>query len=229
MHTPLLITTLAITLAGTHLQAQSDNNYRQPVDRNSGSLLYLSQYESVKGSQFYNSDWLPGTVKADNGALYTGKQLKFDAMNNKFVFSSHDSLLEIVPAPKEVQLFAVDGSVDTSIFRKGFSISGKLRPTVYLQVLAEGKTTFLKHIDKGIEEYTEYGDATKYKRFTELYQYFVFSNNEYREIKLNKKGLEELLQDKWPAVSGYLSEQKLSGKDEKSWRMAIRYYNSLSA
>ena len=38
----------------------------------------------------------------------------------------------------------------------------------------KGKMSFLKYPKKEIDDYTEYGDATKYKRFEEVVQIFYF-------------------------------------------------------
>lgn len=206
----------------------TDNAGRQLVDRNNGNLLYLSRYESIKGTQFYNDEWLNGSLIAANGAAYKNLQIKFDAYSNKVVINRNDSAFEVVPPPKEIRLFPAGNSSDTLVFKNGYSISQKIRPGTYLQVLAEGKITLLKFIRKDIEEYTEYGDATKFKRFTDMYRYYVYTGGDgFGEIKISQKGLEDILHAQWPAVQSYLIQQKLNQKDEKSWMMAVKYYNTL--
>ena len=96
-----------------------------------------------------------------------------------------------------------------------------------MQALAEGKVIFLKYSKKDMEEYNEYGDATKYKRFTERNQYYVYSNGTYKTTTLSKKNLQDILSDKWNDVTQYMNQHGLNGKDEKSWKQAIVYYNGL--
>lgn len=201
-------------------QVTGNNHF---VDRNYGNLLYHSQFESVKGSQFHPDEWLNGQLTANDGTMYKNLRLKFDAYNNKVVFNRNDTSFEVDPPAKEIRLF----TADTLVFKNGYTISPKIKAAMYLQVLAEGKITLLKQLEKNIEEYTEFSDATKYKRFTETYRYYIYTGNQYQEIKMSKKGLEDVLQDHWPAVSAYLSQKKLNQKDEKSWTMAITYYNSI--
>ena len=113
------------------------------------------------------------------------------------------------------------------IFKNGYAINDKINTQTYLQVLAEGKATFLRYLKKEMDDYTEYGDATKYKRFEEVDRYFVFVGGEFKTVLLNKKSLQDVLPDKWTAVSDYLTTYKVNVKDEEGWKLAIQYYNSL--
>ena len=77
------------------------------------------------------------------------------------------------------------------------------------------------------DDYTEYGDATKYKRFEEVDRYFIFVNGNFRETALNKKSLQDVLADKWTPVSEYVTKYKVDVKTENGWKLAVGYYNTL--
>ena len=78
-----------------------------------------------------------------------------------------------------------------------------------------------------MDDYTEYGDATKYKRFEEVNRYFIFVNGEFKETTLTKKNLQDVLPGKWTEISEYLAKYKIDVKTQDGWRLAIGYYNSL--
>lgn len=208
--------------------AQDNNNLlsdRKMISEITGQILYIYQYEDVKGSSFLFDNWLTGMVMLNNHAVYKNVQLKFDVSKNEFVFNRNDSSFILGPEAVEIRLYQKHG--DSLVFKNGFAINNSIPPAKYLQVFTEGKLTFLKFFQKNIEEYSEYGDATKYKRFTDMYDYYIYKDGKATGIHLNKKELQFLLNDKWDRVSQYLSQNSLSGKDEKSFAAAIRYYNSL--
>jgi hypothetical protein len=211
------------------LHAQDNTNGglgdRKMIDRVTGNLLYVYQYEDVNGSSFLYDNWLPGTVILNNHAIFNNVKLKFDVKDNEFVFNRNDSSFQLGQEVVEVRLYPKNG--DSLIFKNGYDINNAIRPSKYLLVLAEGKLTFLKYLKKNIEEYNEYGDATKYKRFTEMYDYYIYKDGKAGMVHLNKKELQNQLSDQWDKMSQYMSQNNLSGKDEKSFIGAIRYYNSL--
>ncbi|HYM92933.1 MAG TPA: hypothetical protein VET23_02255 [Chitinophagaceae bacterium] len=217
----------ALLIFFTLLSQGQDNplKERKMIDPVSGNLLYISQYEDVKGSPFYSEDWMKAIVIANNNTMFKNMQLKLDVTNNEFLFKRNDTDFLLGPEITEVRLFARNG--DSIVFKNGYDINNAIRPSRYLQVLEEGKVTFLKNLKKGIEEYNEYGDATKYKHFVEQYEYYTYRDGKADPARLTKKELQSLLSDKWDKVSQFLSQNNLSGKDEKSFKAAVGYYNSL--
>jgi hypothetical protein len=210
-------------------QAQDASNGqladRRLIDRVSGNPLYVYQYEDVKGSAFLFDNWTPGTVILQNHVTFENVPLKFDVKSNEFIFNRNDSSFQLGPDAIEIKLYPNGG--DSLVFKNGFEINAAVHTSKYLQELVTGKLTFLKFLKKNIEEYSIYGDATKYKRFVELYDYFIYKDGKADPVRINKKELQRLFPDKWDIISRYLSQNNFSGKDEKSFVAAIRYYNSL--
>ena len=220
-----LIIPLSCLLIQSFAQREDLNN-RKMNDQETGSLLYIVQYNDVKGSPFLFDDWTNGEILTDN-ARFKNLPVKFDAYSNKFIVNRHDTAYEISPAIKEIRLYTSPDTSEMMTFKKGFSINDKINNQTFLQVLAEGKMSLLKYVRKDMEEYNEYGDATKYKRFTDYKQDYILTNGQYKSVTLSKKNLQDVLSDKWNQVSQFLTQKNLNGKDEKSWALAIQYYNSL--
>ncbi|MBS1921428.1 MAG: hypothetical protein JST17_14340 [Bacteroidetes bacterium] len=224
----MLLITLLINCFFAFSQTSNDPlGHRNIIDQASRNILYTYQFEDVKGSPFLSDNWQPGILIYKNHSVFKNVKLKFDIKANEFIFNRNDSSFQLDANVTEVRLYPKQG--DSLIFKNGYGFDKSLKPTKYLQVLAEGKITFLKFIKKDIEEYNEYGDATKYKRFIDMYDYYIVKDSKTEDIHLSKKTLQTLLADKWDKISDYLSQYKLSGKDEKSFIAAIRYYNSSGA
>jgi len=194
-----------------------------------GGTVYTFQYEDIQGTPFLNDKWTRSMIITNDMKTYTNQPLKFDLYKNKFVFDRNNSIYELTPEANTVYLFPNEADPNEKIvYKKGYQINNFITPNNYLQVLAEGsKATLLKLHKKNMEEFTEYNDATKYKRFKVVQQYYVFQNGAYTLVTLGSKNLENVCQSKWKEVSAFLQQNNLSAKDEMGWAKAITYYNSL--
>ena len=204
-----------------------DMTGRKFFEETNSNVLYTFQYTEIKGTPFLSDKWMRGKAFLDHEVSFDNLQIKLDLYNNKFIINWHDSSFQISTTVKQIELFPTGDTVNGLVFRNGYSINAKINARTYLQVLADGKLTFLKYIKKEMNDFSEYSDATKYKRFEETDKYFIFANGEFREIALNKKSLQDILPDKWNEVEDYLTKYKVNVKVQEGWRLAIQYYNSL--
>ena len=223
----LMLLTISFLSVLNSFAQQDEKAGRRINDQVTGNLLYIYQYTDIQGSPFLYDDWNDGVIVLNDSQMSHVK-LKFDTYSNKFVVNKNDTSYEISNAINEIRLFPNNDTSNARIYRKGYNINMRLNPKVYLQVMAEGKTSLLKYAFKDMEEYTEYGSAVKIKRFREGQQYFILKDGQYTSTTLTKKNLQDALSDKWPAVSDFLSKKGLNGKDEKSWTAAFRFYNTLN-
>ncbi|HWH61981.1 MAG TPA: hypothetical protein VNS50_01835 [Ginsengibacter sp.] len=204
-----------------------DMTGRKFFEQTNSNVIYTFQYTEIKGTPFLSDRWMKGKAFLDREVSYDNLQIKLDLYNNKFIINWHDTSFQISTTVKQVELFPTGDTVNAMVFRNGYSVTAKINAETYLQVLTDGKLTFLKYIKKEMNDFSEYSDATKYKRFEETDKYFIFANGEFREIALNKKSLQDILPDKWNEVEDYLTKYKVNVKVQEGWRLAIQYYNSL--
>ena len=196
---------------------------------NNGTLTYIFQHEEIQGTQFLQDTWMDASITISNGYTFGHQSVKFDVYNNKIIFNRHDTAFEL-PAERAT-VVVYPNPADTSkkmVFKNGYSIDSKIAPVKFAQVLAEGNTGLLKYYYKEVEEYTEYGNANKLKRFMDRATYYVLSDKQYIPVTLGKKSLERILKPKWSQMEPYLRQHTISGKDEAGWVLALAYYNSLS-
>jgi hypothetical protein len=185
------------------------------------------QYTDVKGSPYFSDKWLKGKVLLSDQLWVENLQLKFDEYNNHFIVNWHDTAFQISTVVKQIVLYPGSDTLNKLVFKNGYAINAKIDAKIYLEVLAEGKMSFLRYPKKEIDKYTEYGDATKYERFEEVHKYFIFVNSNFKEVTLTKKNLQDVLHDKWAQVSEYLAKFKADPKTIDGWKLVIGYYNSL--
>ncbi len=201
--------------------------FDQIFDYSNNKEFLASQYTDIKGSPYFSDKWLKGKVFLSDRVWFDNLQIKFDQYNNSFIVNWHDTAFQISPAVKQIILYLGSDTLNGLVFRNGYAINEKINTKTYLEVLAEGKMSFLKYPKKEIDDYTEYGDATKYKRFEEVDRYFIFVNEDFKEVTLTKKNLEDVLPDKWTQVSEYLAKYKVNLKAQDGWKLVIGYYNGL--
>jgi hypothetical protein len=191
-----------------------------------GDVLYTFRYENVQGTPFWKNDWMKSKVVMQNKHAYENIELKMDLVQNNFVFVRDDHNYSLTPDVLEVQM--VNPANDSRlVFRRGFAINKFITPGHFVQVLEEGNLGLLKFIKKNTEEFTEYNDATKYKRFKLVEEFFVAKDNQFVPINLNKKSMEAVFGTKWPQVEAFLKQNDASPRDENGWTKAVHYFNSL--
>jgi len=198
----------------------------QSIDYSNNKEFVSFQYTDVKGSPYFSEKWLKGKIFLDQ-VWSDNLELKFDECNNYFMVNWHDTAFHINPSVKQIILYPGIDTLNGLVFKNGYDINEKINAKTYLEVLAEGKMSFLKYWKKEIDEYTQYSDATKYKRFEQVNRYFIFVNSQFKDVTLNKKSLQDVLADKWAQVSEYVAKYKVDVKTETGWKLAIGYYNSL--
>ena len=201
--------------------------FDQMVDYSNNKEFVASQYTDVKGSPYFSDKWLKGKVLLHDKVWVDNLQLKFDQYNNHFIVNWNDTAFLVSTLVKQIILYPGNDTLNGVVFKNGYAINAKIDVQTYLEVLAEGKISFLRYAKKDIDKYGEYGDATKYERFEEVNRYFIFVNGEFKEVTLTKKSLQEVLQDKWTQVTEYLAKYKADPKSRDGWKLMFDYYNGL--
>lgn len=193
-----------------------------------GKAYQASSYNEIKGSAYLFEDWKPSSVTDNLGTVFPDIMIRFDAFANEFLYNHGDTTYSFVTIISEVKLFPFSGDTATKmIFKKGFTVSDKLTPDKYVQVLTEGKITAIKYIYKTLEEITEYNMPGTIKNFASRMTYFFIKEGTVLIQKPNARLLEELLKDKWLVVDSYMKQYSLSPKNEDDCVKIINYYNTL--
>jgi hypothetical protein len=154
-------------IINSNAQGNSNSDSRM-FDQRTGTLLYTFQYTDIQGIPFLSEDWQKANVVFDNGSTFKNLLIKVDLYNNKLIVNKNDTSFLLSPVVKEVMIFPVADTTNFLLFRKGYAFD-KVTPQIYVQVLSEGKIGLLKYHKKNLEEYSEYNNANKLKRFNNTF------------------------------------------------------------
>jgi len=186
-----------------------------------------NQYSDILGTAFYNEEWQ--AARAFNLTnIYTDLHLKFDTYANRFYANINDTIYDISKSGiTQIDIFPDQADTSKVIsFVNGYSF-GELKPEMFVNVLSEGKITFIKYYKKSLEEVYESSPTYKEKKFLDKNRYYIVEDENGKEITISKKNLEAILKSKWEEISKYAKEKGISSGNEDGWRKLIDYYNSL--
>jgi len=219
----ILLSFFVLTCFSASAQPQT---YR---DRLTGLVHIINPNLDIEGTPFLNDDWVPATIKTTLDKYFYGISVKFNIYQNKFLYISNDTIYEFATDIASFEL-QTDKSDTTKkvLYKKGFSYPNRLNSTDYVQVLVEGKISFIKQFTKTIQEYQEYSKPTTLKKFVDNTAYYFVANGVTSTNKPSKKVLEDLTKDKWEQVNTYLKSNNLNPKNEKDFAALLKYYNSLN-
>ena len=201
------------------------------TDQVTGKVYRENKSNDVSGSPYLFDEWKSGEVTLSNEDKLGDVKLKFNVLYNKFLFKRNDTTYEFVDDVREIRLkdaSAKDGNGEL-LFEKVINANGKIPAGTFVQILSVGKVTLLKHFSKRIEgeNYTN-GLFTTRKEMISHDAYWATVNKETVPVKLSKKSMEELTNDKQDQVNSYIKSRKLNLKNETDFAAAITYYNSIS-
>lgn len=183
------------------------------------------KYSEIKGSPFVTDKWVPAIVTTTAGK-YKVTGVRLNAYEHALYFSKKDEPYEF---RDEVISFILTPIVTDSstyqYFKKGFS-GGGLERRQFVQVLAEGKVTVLKSTIKMMSENNEINRGVV-KTFKTVTRYFIMKDDNVSLLKTNNKDLLSILSEKEEQVKAYITENKLSAKDDAELGRIVKYYNSL--
>ena len=180
-----------------------------------------SRYSEIKGTPFFNEDWLPGTATSPRG-IFKNLKLKLDAYSNTVYCNKDDEAYEF---EDEITGFTLVKAGDTLVFRKGLTGSN-LKPVQYVQVLSEGKVSLYRSDVKMISEMSEI-NAGMVKTFMNSTRYYIVKDGKTELVKLNKSDIMKFLEDKEDQVKEYIDKNKIGTRKENDFAKILNYYNSI--
>ena len=183
------------------------------------------RYSGIRGTPFLVDKWQKGSVLTVKG-IYQNLELKFDAYENKLYFNKNDESFEF--QDPIISFTFIPNSSDTSLnmkYIKGLSGSG-LTPNQFVKVLAEGKVSLYRSDIKAVSEMSEI-NAGMVKTFANVTRYYVVKDKVTQLIKINKSEIMNLVKDQEAKIQAYISEHKISIKNESDAAEILFYYNQL--
>lgn len=200
----------------------------QKEDMKSSPVALENQYNGIIGSGFLTDNWVSGRAFTMM-KMYPNLKLRFDVHKNKIYLNTHDTVYDI-SSSGIVQFDIFPNAPDTSTiisFNNGINLE-EITPEKFVNILAQGKVTFIKYFKRDIEEVYESSPSYKEKKFLDKNRYYVSTEGQAgKEVTVGKKNLERILAPKWEEVSKYAKSNGISAGNEEGWKKLITYYNSL--
>lgn len=187
-----------------------------------------NQYSGIIGNAFFTDQWVPGRAFTLMKS-YSLKKLKFDIYKNKIFINNNDTIYDISNAGIiQFDIFPDGDSTKKISFNNGFNIE-EITPDKFVQVLSEGKISFIKYPIRSVEEVYETSPTYKEKKFLDKDKYYVIEEGHGgKEITVTKKNLEKILAAKIDLITSYAKKNGISMNNEEGWQKLIDYYNKLN-
>ena len=195
--------------------------------RSTSQKTFENQYPDIKGSPYFNDEWLNGEIWKANGHKYQNLRLKVDLYRNIIFMNIHDTVYDMTDIADVVYFIVHPDMNDTSkkiFFSKTFS-APELKNNL-IQTLSTGKISLLKKENYTISETATGITNYRERSFTDKIIYYILNGSTLFEIKkLNKKNFETLNLNT-SKIEAFAKDNNLSYSDESGWIKMIDYYNS---
>lgn len=185
-----------------------------------GRLLTDKRYENVEGSAYLFPDWKQGEVITNENKLVQNLSLKYDQVADNLLFQANGASYEFMP---KVLSFVIKSGKISQKFVYLTQDAG-VPVTGYFEDLADGKFKLYKKVKKIVLEAKGYNSANVNKVIDENKKYYYLENGKFKELKINKKAIENTLADHKGEVDAYLATNK-SLKNEAELILLFQFLN----
>jgi hypothetical protein len=184
--------------------------------------------DAIKGSQYFNENFLLGTVFINNKPVKEKYAVRYNAFKDEIEVQKEnevESLLKAVNISCSImgQLY---------IYQKYLPRKSSTKKLGYLKVLLEGKTVSLLK-----QEYIRYKEAKPARtsltipipaKFVQFENYYFLNNGEDTAIQLTKKTVLNAFNDSLKSkMKSFIKKEKIDLKKESDVRKLFTYYDSL--
>lgn len=179
----------------------------------SANYMYLGE----ECGMYLNENWLPGTIKLQDGTVFENRLIRYNIYNQQMEFTWLGDT-SAIGNPEEIDKLTIDSN--TFVYRQ-FVCKGKVRQG-YLELLVEGKYELLLH--RGIKyihhEENPYGsvDGGPANTYYQGIRYFLSCNGRIAE---------ELPEKKNAIISAIDGDQKELKKFVKEHKCKLKSQNEL--
>jgi hypothetical protein len=231
---PKTITLLVsiFTVIAAYTQNAFDHNDFQKNIKVTGvdGRPFVNPAEDVEGTQFFIEEWKIGSIKLFNNGVYNHVPVRMNLQSQQVHFLDENNVeLAIFPdLVRELFIYdTINGETQVYEFECGFPVLEKQNEKSFYQVLSHGKIKLLKSIQKEIrEEKNDLGSQIK-KEFLTYEYYYIFSNNNLQQVRLNKNSILLSFSDQQMKIEDFVKSNKLSYKSANDFKKMVDYYNTL--
>ncbi len=220
---------LLITLSSFTVYSQTVETYKYS---GSGSAAVLEKYKTktaeTKGVYFYNKEWQDADIIMFSGDKLENFPVRYNLGKNILEIKSEDIVKVIsIGQIKEIHFhdkFKNEILKNTVLYKNNEGVG-------FFTVLSEGnkillKKTYLEVIEPNYVNALDVGEQER--KIVQRAKYYIADrDNEVIQIKKNKRFVLKLLNDRAEDIKKYMSQNKLSVKNENDLIEIFNYYNTI--
>jgi hypothetical protein len=190
---------------------------------------FVNKYDNIQGSAYFFPTYKYASIELRDGRKYMDIKAKLNLMENEVEFISATSKEGYLGKGMVATISFNDTlrqEVKKYIFQSGFPGIDNQTSIHFYQVLCNGKITFLKSINKTMEERKNELSGEQSKEFVTRENWYVYQNGTMARIKKDQAFFAGLFADKAQAFSKYINEHKLNFKKEEQIVGLVNYLNA---
>jgi len=183
----------------------------------------------INGSPYLNQslDFMPGTIMIDDSSIIAELMMRYNVYNQQFEIQEKNEVKAII---KNDRLKGVN--ISGCNYENRLFFNGEFFEKGFLEVVHLGKVSIYKRHECKIKE-GYYNDRVaagrKNDSYNHKYEYYLMTNKDQnpKKIKLSKKQLISVMQDKKDQVKTYIKENKIKVKRKEDLSNLLKYYETL--
>jgi hypothetical protein len=191
---------------------------------------FENKYADVNGSAYLFPTFKYSSIILTDGRKYTNVKARLNLVEHEvnFIASNGD---EGYIGKGMVNTIAISDTNKQEIkvytFQTGFPAIDNQSGIQFYQVLVSGKLSFLKSINKNIEERVNELSGEKSKEFAIRENLYIVSGGIIKRVKKDAGFFIEAMADQKDAIRQFISENKVNFKSEEQLKKLIEFYNTL--
>lgn len=198
------------------------------VDQN--GLPFNRVYRGIEGTPYFINEFKYGTIELKTGRKFINAFFKLDITSHEILFRTPDNEEGIISSQFVDKVLIQDTNlqeINTYRFRTGLPAIDRYKSGQFCQILAEGKISLVKVIQKSIETRKNDFSGEMVKEFALYEDLYAYQNGEMKRLKKDKDFLLMLMHDKRAEMDEYLKQNKKNLKNQQILAETFKYYNQL--
>jgi hypothetical protein len=196
-----------------------------------GNPFVMTKFSRVvSGSPFFDDKLMKGAIILSGGKEYKNILVRVNLLETQVNYYDNKQKIEMVASTpvREVVLWDTINNKDYRFVNAEYiQVQTEKKPEKdFYELLQAGKVELYKQHKKLMAESRPYGSATFEQTIETKQMFYILYNGSWTRIK-TMKGLTDMLSDKRPEISKFISTYQLSGDNQQNYEAIVAYYNSL--
>ena len=187
-----------------------------------GQLFYQVRGDAYRGSPFFSEKPGPANVTLAYGKTVKQDSVIFDTHVNRLWLYKNDSLFHFTDA---VVAFTLETPTQQHIFKRFASSSANL-DSRFVEILAEGKITYVRDHRKELESVAVYGGAAE-REMKDISKSYIIEGRTWKEVSPSLSLLRTMTSDKATEMQSFFESARFNFKKDAGFAAGIQFYNSL--